>query len=333
MLLRKANWPEAWLSAKRMHKDRRARKHLLRMSLMLLIPFICIVYLAWLVGSGAIIIIPFLIPVIWWRSQRERQDSVPLHVVPQPASIVHELSPEERKRVHRHFVEMALMHAVMVDRAGSENFLKEKVLPDGVEVTARRVHLELLKTVGVWNRMPQPDRELMMMPDGHWEWKQINQMNLGLEVLRLLRWILRVDFYLPVVGQQLKMNYVLAHELVQTPQKILSGKELATVSMLELGRDAAQHFLERCSIEAVSRKYCDIEDEETFKAAKDISEDLSGKEHEDLVLGSKLVSEATKEDILWAISLSRCRRDFLTWAISMLEDPPADLSFTCISCN
>jgi hypothetical protein len=73
MLLRKATWQEAGMSLRRAHKDKRARKHVLGFALMLLVPFLCIAYLAWLAGSGAILFVPFVIPVILWRARREKQ--------------------------------------------------------------------------------------------------------------------------------------------------------------------------------------------------------------------------------------------------------------------
>jgi len=332
MLLRKATWFEAWLNLRRAHKDKRARKHLLQFSLLLLIPAICIAYTIWLAGSGALFLIPFVIPVIWWRSRREKQDSVPLRITPSPEPVIRQLSPREHSIIRLYFAELALTFAVMLDRAGSEAYLREKFLPDGFEVTSRRVHLDLLKAKGIWERMAQQDREMIMIADGHWDWDQINQVALGMEPLRLLRWILRIDFYLPVIGQQLKSDYRLASDLVNTPQKVLEGKELADVSMMRVGQEAAHHFFFRCLAEAIHRRYYDTVNEEDTKWATDISTTLSGKQHEDLVLGDHLVSEATKDDLLWAISLSRKRTEFLTWTMSVLEgDALPELPFRSIS--
>src|SRR5215472_16393333 len=94
MLLRRATWHEARLSARRAHKDKRARKHLRRIGLMLLIPALCLVYLTWLAGSGALLVVPFIVPVFLWRMRREKQEAVPLRIAPGPEPVDRELSDE-----------------------------------------------------------------------------------------------------------------------------------------------------------------------------------------------------------------------------------------------
>jgi hypothetical protein len=210
----------------------------------------------------------------------------------------------------------------MLDRAGSEAFLKEKVLPEGFEVTSRRVHLDLLKSYGIWDKMDPDDRESMMMADGHWEISRINYYIPGLEPLRLLRWILRIDFYLPVVGNQLRLDLNLANELVRAPQKLFAGKEMVTLQMLDIGRRSAEQFFLRCLAEEIARGYQTAEDPEW---ATNITTSLAGKQHEDLVLGDKLVSEATRDELAWATQLSRRRLGFLNFAgvITDRAIPPA----------
>jgi hypothetical protein len=46
---------------------------------------------------------------------------------------------------------------------------------------------------------------------------------------------------------------------------------------------------------------------------------LKGKQHDDLVLGGKLVSEATEDELRWATSLSQRRLDFLNWIMALLD--------------
>ena len=72
MILRRASWYEAWLSLLRAHKDRRARKHLGRFALLLLTPALCVAYLAWVIGSGMLIVLCFLIPMLGFQYFRRR---------------------------------------------------------------------------------------------------------------------------------------------------------------------------------------------------------------------------------------------------------------------
>jgi len=327
MVFRRATWYEAWLSLQRAHKDRRARKHLGRLALLALAPALCVAYLAWIIGSGMLLILPFLIPILWWQMRAAKQEANPLSIVPPSSSAPRELSPEE-KRAHREFFSrLTLFYAVMVDRAGSESFLKQKILPDGYEVTARRVYLDLLKKHDLWDRMSSLDRESMMMADGFWNWRQINVVALSIEPLRLLRWILRIDFYLPLIGQQLRGDYRQSCELVRAPQKMLEGIELATIPMIETGRDSARQYYIRCLAEEITRGYRKPPNQEPGQEsgpastdwATEISNSLGGKQHDDLVLGDKLVSEAERDQLEWATLLAWNRLQFLNWVLYIMN--------------
>lgn len=136
--LRKDTWIRARANLKRVHKDRRARAHLLRLAFLLLVPALCIAYLAWLIGTGAIYFVPFVVPVIWWiqRSHR-KQDESSLRIAPGPDNKVPELTEEERAEVRTFFAHQALVLAVFLDRAASEAYLKNNKVPEGREVISR----------------------------------------------------------------------------------------------------------------------------------------------------------------------------------------------------
>ena len=319
MLLRKATWAEAWQSVTRVHKDRRARQHVWRVVMLALIPMLALAYAAWLIGSGAWIILPFLVPLLWWRSRQAKADDQPLHIAPQPDPVHRVLTDTEKLSLRRYFADLALLYAGMVARAGSEGFLKEKVLPEGAEVTSRRKYMELMKSAGIWDRMASVDREAMMMPDGHWDWARINQVALALEPLRLLRWLLQIDYYLPLVGQQLKGDYAIAYTLLPAVDKLLAGTELADIESVRMGREAADVFFQRCLAEGISRGYYETTDEAARAWAKSVAGSLGGRQHEDFVLGGKLVSEASEDEVMWATSLSRRRAGFLGWVAEVME--------------
>jgi hypothetical protein len=319
VLARRATWIEAKSSLKRAHKDKRARKHLLALGLMLVLPFVLIAYLAWLVGTGALIVVPFVIPVMLWRNRRAKQDAVLLHIAPQPQTDIPSLPKEHLINIRLFLCQLSILHAVIAARGGSEGFLKQKILPEGFEVTSRRIHIDLLRTHGLWERMAQSDRQAMMVPDGHWEWKLIQDALLAIEPLRLLRWILRKDILLPLIGQTPKADFAPAAELLDSPEKAFQGTDLADIPLIREGRNTAHVFFARCFAEAVSRGYLGVINEETLEWAKEISTTLGGNEHEDLVLDSKLVSEVSREDLMRAISLSQKQMEFLDWTISLLE--------------
>jgi len=316
-LFRKDTWREARFSLKRAFKDKRARRYVLRLSFLLILPIIVVLYAIVLFRTWAIFFVPFVIPVLWWMKRREKQDEALLKITPRPQATVKELTEEERKAVRRYLSELAVFYAVMVDRAGSEGFLKEKILPEGVVVTSRRTHIDLLQAYGLWERMDRRDRELVMLPDGHWEREQINQISFALEQVRVLRWILRKDFFLSAIS--LKLNPGVAHELVQQPDNILNGEELADIAMLREARDHAHIFFMRCWAEGISRSYFQVENKEAVEWAHSISGQLKDKQNEDIVLDEKLVSECSEIELRQALLVSSRRRDLLVWTISILD--------------
>lgn len=322
VLSEKSVWREFWLSVKRAHKDRRARRHLAVVSLIaglaLLLVIIALAYLALLIGTGSIFFAPLVIPALWWIRRSAKKDE-PMSIAPQVGQL-HSRAEHARKQALRsYFADLGLLYAVLVDRAGSERFLHEKELPPGVEVTSRRTHMEALRKAGVWERTAARDREAIMIPDGGWDWERINRYATGIEPLRLLRWILRIDFRLPTVGQQLAGDFSVAHEIVVDPQRLRRGPDLIEEEVVREGRDDARTTLLRCIAEAITRGYQVAENEQTAEWAKRVSEELQGNQNEDFLLGDKLVSEATREQLGWATALANIRTDFLSMALEMLE--------------
>jgi len=320
----KSVWREIWLSVKRVHKDRRARRRLgslsLWIGLLVLIGTAAIAYLVLLIGTGSIFFAPFVIPVMWWIRRSAKKEFEPKSIAPQPATIGRTAAEAGRAELHSYFADLALVHAVLVDRAGSERFLKEKELPQGVEVTSRRTHMEALRSAEVWDRMSPRDREIIMMADGCWNWDHINRYAVGIEPLRLLRWVLRIDFRLPSVGQQLRGDFGIAHEIVVNPQRLRRGRELIDADSVRASQEDARTTLLRCIAEAINRGYQAAEDEETAAWAKHVSEELAGNQDRDFLLGEKLVSEATREQLGWATALAEIRTDFLSIVIELLEN-------------
>lgn len=320
MLLRKRTWAEAVANLKRAHKDRRARKRLLQLIFLILTPVLCIVYLGWLIGSGAIYFAPFVIPVIWLiQRNHKKQDETSLRITPAAEKQLRVLTEQEQAEVRTFFAHQALVLAVFLDRGASEAYLKRNTVPEGHEVISRRRHVELLRSIGAWERLADNDRNAMIDSDGSWEWERINRVAVTIEPLRLLRWILRIDFYLPLIGEQLQVDTKVANELVLEPGKVSKDNSMATIAMMETGRDAAWQFVMRCTAELINRGLEQPKNEEVLAWATDTSTRLSGDHNADLLLDGSLVSEATEDQIRWAMTLSRTRADFLHWTIQLLE--------------
>jgi hypothetical protein len=328
VLSQKSVWRELWGSVKRVHKDRRARRHVgflsLVVGLVLLLVVALIVYVMFLIGTGSILFIPVVIPLLWWIRRSANKEFQPISIAPQAAAHGAEAREANARALHTHFAELTLLYAVLVDRAGSERFLKEKELPPGVEVTSRRAHMEALRSANLWERIGPKDREALMIADGGWDWEQINRFAMGIEPLRLLRWVLRIDFRLPTIGQQLSGDFGIAHEIVVDCERLWRGRELIDADTVRSSRDDARTTLLRCIAEAIIRGYQVAADDEMAAWAKKISDDLAGNQNEDFLLGDKLVSEATREQLGWATALANIRSDFLAMVLDLLESdrPP-----------
>jgi hypothetical protein len=332
-VLQKSLWAEIWRSVRRAHKDSRARRQLYGLAALLLLLVAAIAYLALLIGSGAWFFLPFVIAVMWWRHRSASRDLAPLNIAPIPEPLEKPITAEEQQAVRRYFAELALLYAVLVDRAGSERFLKEKTLPEDIEITSRRIHLALLRKYALWDRMASADRDAVMMPDGHWDLERIHRVTTGIEPLRLLRWILRLDFRLPSIGQQLHGDFSIAHEIVHDPELVFSGHELADADTIREGCDDANYYRIRCYAESVSRGYQAAENERTAEWAKTLSAQLKGKQDEDLLLDDELVSEVDRDKLSWATALAVIRAQFLANALNVVESgqppPPPIASMYC----
>jgi hypothetical protein len=250
-------WYEAWLSLRRAHKDRRARKYLLGLGFLLLVPFICLAYLILLLQSGAIfLIVPlliFAIPLVWWIRRNNRL-SQPVHITPQQeVTKPVEMTAEQREQFCAGLAELGLFYAVMLDRAGSELFLQRKELPPNIEIVSRRTHIDLLRRTGIWDKISPADREANMIADGHWDQPIIQRAALAMEPYRLIRWLLRIDFYLPLVGKQAKGDFGLAHEIVLAPEKLLAARQLINPDGLETALRGAREYFYRCFAESLHR--------------------------------------------------------------------------------
>jgi hypothetical protein len=181
--------------------------------------------------------------------------------------------------------------------------------------------------------MAPSDRDALLMPDGHWDLERIHRVTTGIEPLRLLRWILRLDFRLPSIGQQLHGDFSIAHEIVNDPDRVFSGHALADVDEIREGCDDANYYRVRCYAESISRGYQAAENERTAEWAKTLSARLKGKQDEDLLLDDELVSEVDRDKLSWATALAVIRAEFLANALKLVENgqppPPPIASMFC----
>ena len=318
----KSLWLTAWRSVKRVHKDKRARKHLLLVSAAILLLALvlagCFVYLLFVIGTGAWLFLPFAIPVTWWIRRGAKKEFAPMNITPRPEPLTPTVS-NDRSKLISYFSKLAILYAVLVDRAGSESYIKQKDLPEGTEVVTRRTHLELLKSAGIWENLAPQDREAIMMGDGDWDWSRINEETAGLEAIRVLRWILRIDFCLPLVALQVSTDFSIAHNLVVDARAILSANDLVEVSAIPPAREQAHIVLLRCLAESINRGYIIPDNPQMIAWAKGVSASLEGNQNEDFLIGDQLVSETSESQLSWALNVAKTRHEFLSFVESLMS--------------
>lgn len=331
----KSLWLATWRSAKRAHKDKRARKHLLLVIagilLLTLLLAGCLVYLLILVGTGAWLFAPFVIPVIWWTRRGAKREFAPMNIAPKPEHLRPDTRLNDQGKLIAYFSKLAILYAVLADRAGSESYIKQKELPEGAEIITRRIHLELLKSVGTWENLAPQDRESIMMVDGNWDWNRINKEALCLEPIRVLRWILRLDFSLPLIALQIPTDFSIAHSLVVNSRAILDAADMVEAEAIRPARELAHIVLFRCLAESISRGHIVPDSPQMIAWAKEVSASLDGNQHEDFLIGDQLVSEATDDQLSWVLSVAKTRHEFLSWVESLMNgDMPVPENFESV---
>jgi hypothetical protein len=324
LVRRRQFWRDSWVALRRLHKDKRARKQGRLLLTVLATPFFSLLFVAIVLASvgtlaigqpglGVGLIIGSVIG--WIRTRNAKREDAVLRLFDPEKATEWTVSPELRRQI----AEWTLVYAVLADRAGSEGFLAVKTLPKGIEVTTRRVHVNVLKQHGLWDRLGADEKTLLLLPDGHWEEGVAGRIQWLLEPLRVLRWTLRIDHYLPVVGSTLVQDFAIAKELVREPVKLLDGSEIITRANLEAARNASSHYFQRCAAEGVKRGYFEPESEANATWSREYSEKMAGLQSEDLLLGAKIVSEADEGAIRLATMLALKRLRICNWLIRVLS--------------
>ncbi|SEG18937.1 hypothetical protein SAMN05421819_2122 [Bryocella elongata] len=313
-------WVRTARSVRRVHKDRRARKQLRSALIFLIAPVLCIVYAFWLLamvfgagvfGIGIVALVAVIVTIVEVNRRRKASEKKRAELAANPE--LRPPPPPPSPELRRTFAELALLHAVYADRSGSEQFLHTKILPEGIEIITRRVQLDLLRDRGLYNRIEDSVRNLLLRADGHWTAADCHEGSLALEPLRVLRWCLRLDHYLPSIGEAPRLDYKLSSQTVKDPDSLFRGSDFVSYDTLNIAFRAAANFMHRCFAEAVVRGLMQPADEEDAARARRIVDDHSGNEHKDLVLGDTIVSKATDGDILHARLLAARRYHLLSW--------------------
>jgi hypothetical protein len=324
LVSRRQFWRDSWFALRRIHKDKRVRPQIKLLSQVILAPLVFFAVLLWILAMlatamtgedaapalGGFLFLTMLVLRLSFRRRR----------------VVYRQGPTwaderlYRPTVRREVAELTLLYAVLADRASSEVFVAVKTLPDQIEVVTRQLHIALLRKHNLWERLGPEEKALLMLPDGGWEAGVTQHVaERALEPLRILRWALRVDPYLPSVGSDASVDYKLAKELVLNPEKIMAGYDLIDRQNLEAVRLSADNYFQRGVAEGLTRGFFLSENEQNLVWAKNIAQQLGGRQAKDLVVGAKLIGETDESTVRLVTSIAQRRVQTCDWLIGVLS--------------
>lgn len=234
-------------------------------------------------------------------------------VAPAPAESGTAPSAPTEPVLREEFAQLALFLAVWTERGRSELLFRRGVFPEGAEVITRRTHLELLRRYGLLDKVRSSERELLYSTDGHWESSVIEASIREVDATRVLRWVLRLDPYLPPVTASLSPDSTLASSLISDPAPLFEDRRLVDLADLRVAVASADQSLYRVWAEALRRGLITAENSQAAEQAVLLAEHLRDRESEDVLLGDTIVSKAPDELVLYATDLALRRFRLLEW--------------------
>jgi hypothetical protein len=105
----------------------------------------------------------------------------------------------------------------------------------------------------------------------------------------------------------------MAGTTLQEPEALFRGDKLIAIEDLRTGIEAAQQYFYRCYAEGMRRGYFSTDDEEEARRTKEYAASMEGKEGEDLLLGTRIVSNASEQDVRLGTTLAIRRAQVLRW--------------------
>jgi hypothetical protein len=303
------------LSLRRAFRDKRALQRLLAMVGLIVYS----VYLALnLLNPGTImLLVPAILLMLMIRRAHKRDDQVFLKLTDEHRSSAGGEFREHRRRL----AELALRTAVVVDRAGGEAYVKGNTLAADAAGVFRRRSLDVARNYGLLEGFSDEMRQLLTSPEGSWEWPQILLSARETEDVRVLRWVLGMDQVLAPLEFAVPMDFRAVVEITTTPQKIMEGNVCIPPWDLRPARDAARTLMMRCIAEGVKRGIVEESDEALRGEYLHYAELHAGRQSEDFLLGSVIVSDAKEEQVQQATLVAYRRQLVLAAIIEYLGSP------------
>lgn len=206
---------------------------------------------------------------------------------------------------------------LLVWRASSESFLHNREIPKGKEILTRRVIIDKLKELNLFDGLTDKERDLHLLPDGTWSTEDIATNLFRRSELEALQYAAGVVSALVPIED---FNRIQNLDIDQI-KNITSDALWKTQETFELRneRDMAAAFYFRCLGEKVRRGTFETNlDQQERELLEGVAE-RAGDENADLLIGTQIVSDVDDTELNLAVGQSYLRFTTLQQALSLLE--------------
>ncbi|RSL19438.1 hypothetical protein EDE15_5107 [Edaphobacter aggregans] len=312
-----AFWRAYWVSLRRSKKDSRDRKLALRLSVLILFFILYYGSLLWNARAGfdagtgviASIFAFFFVTAILGRWVNNKLDE---------RKSRRESDQFVNKDIRNRLASDGFALSVVLARAGSEQMLREKQMPSGIEVITRRTHLDQLRKLDIWNGLDGGLRNLLLMPDGHWP-ENIIDLWQSFETLRCIRWVLRLDERLEPLTYLPKMDYRSAFELTEKPARLLSGAGMVDTWDIRVERNEADAFFSRCYAEGIGRGIMTGVNADTHTWAAEVFDAARDSDRRDVLVAYDTVGELNEDTLRYVSGVSFQRYHCLQLIMNLID--------------
>lgn len=311
-------WRTFWVALRRSRRDRRDLKLVLRLTATVLAFVLYYGYLIWTARAGfdqgtlfiilgAIFFVVTALVVRWMANKLDERQSRK------------ESDLATNKTLRNRLASDGFALSVLLSRAGSEQMLREKILPPGIEVVTRRFHIDQLRKLDQWDQLPARVRDSLLFPDGHWPQELIISLRRSFEVLRCIRWVLRIDQTLQPLTHFPAMNYKAGEELIGKPDRLFASVGMLETWDIRIERNNADVFFSRCYAEAIGRGMINNDDKSTKSWAIDVYDSARNLETRDMLVGYETVGELSEATLRYIMETAFHRYTTLQLIIDLAE--------------
>lgn len=308
-------WRSYWISIRRSRRDRRDLQFVLLTALVLLFFLAyCVPLLVYGFADRTLVfvLLPFLVFLLLRWIDNRREDR----------TIRKEADRAVNKPLRDRIAADGFALSVLLARAASEQLLREKELPPHIQIITRRAHLAQLRQLSLWESLPAGVRDLLLMPDGRWPQNAIDLWR-SFEILRCIRWALRLDSTLVDLTHLPTMDYKSAIELLQKPERLLSGSGMLDTWDIRLARNQADAFFSRCYAEAIGRGIFKPGNPDSIQWANNLYQSARDPEQRDTLVSHYTVAELNDGTLRYVTTIAFHRYHCLQFLIKLLDGTKA----------